>query len=264
MTTFAPELQRVLQQVCLVPLKKQGIMTKETPKRQLGLSATFVCLASAFCVCLIASNIFEPRLWQVGKLPFQLTGGVVIFPVSYIINDCLTEVYGYKKARFVIWLGFALCAFITVVSLLVTMLPRPIYEDNYAAADAFNMLFTQVPRVMIGSLLAFISGSTVNAWVMSVMKVASKGKRFGWRAILSSVAGEMVDSLIFFPIAFGGLLPLKGLIGLMVTQVIVKTAYEIIVLPATSLVVKRVKKHEELDVFDNGISYNPFKVNDID
>jgi len=228
------------------------------------VSVTFACMAVVFCVCLIAANIFEPRLWQVGNLPFQLTGGVVIFPVSYIINDCLTEVYGYRKARLVIWLGFAMCAFITILSQLVTILPKPMYEDNLAAAESFNMLFAQVPRVMIGSLLAFLSGSTVNAWIMSIMKVKSNGKGFGVRAIVSSVGGEITDSVIFFPIAFGGLLPFKGLVGLMVTQVIVKTLYEIIVLPVTRRVVKAVKKMEDLDVYDNDISYNPFKITDLD
>jgi len=230
---------------------------------QQGLSVTFACMAVAFCVCLIASNIFEPRLWQVGKLPFQLTGGVLIFPVSYIINDCLTEVYGYRKARFVIWLGFAMCAFVTIVSQFVTMLPKPMFEDSYAAADSFDSLFAQVPRVMVGSLLAFISGSTVNAWIMSRMKVASEGKGFGLRAIISSVGGEITDSIIFFPIAFGGLMPLRGLIGLMVTQVIVKTLYEVVILPFTKIVVKKVKEHEGIDVYDRNIDYNPFKIKDI-
>jgi len=236
----------------------------KTSKGQVRLSPTFVWMAVAFCVCLIASNIFEPRLWQVGKTGFQLTGGVVIFPVSYILNDCLTEVYGYKKARFVIWMGFIMCFFVTLCSQLVTMLPRPVYEDNYAAADAFNMLFGLVPRVMAGSLLAFVCGSSVNAWVMSRMKVAQKGKGFGWRAILSSVAGEMADSLIFFPIAFGGLLPFRGLIGLMVTQVIVKTLYEVVILPVTTVVVKKLKEYESEDAFDENISYNPFRITDLD
>ena len=230
---------------------------------QARLSVTFVWMAVAFCVCLIASNIFEPRLWQVGKTSLQLTGGVVIFPVSYILNDCLTEVYGYRKARLVIWMGFVMCFFVTLCSQLVTLLPKPLYEDSYAAADAFDMLFGLVPRVMAGSLLAFICGSTVNAFVMSRMKVLQKGKGFGWRAILSSLAGETADSLIFFPIAFGGLLPLRGLFGLMLTQVVVKTLYEIVILPVTAAVVKKIKAFEQIDEYDRHNSYNPFKISDI-
>lgn len=230
---------------------------------QPGLSATFVWMAVSFCICLVTSNIFIPRLWQVGSLPIQLTGGVVIFPISYIINDCLTEVYGYRKARLVIWMGFAMCFFVTVASWLVTLLPRPLYEDSYAVSDSFNMLFSLVPRSMIGSLLAFLAGSTVNSWIMSKMKVASEGKGFGWRAIISSLGGEITDSLIFFPIAFAGQLPFRAVISLMLTQVFVKTMYEVVILPVTSVVVKKVKVHEGIDTYDRNISYNPFKISDI-
>ncbi len=235
-------------------------MTENNSKGQVILSTTFVWMAVAFCVCLVASNIFEPRLWQVGKLPFQLTGGVLIFPISYILNDLLAEVYGYRKAQMVIWMGFAMCFFVTVMSQLVTMLPNPMFEDNLATAESFDGLFGLVPRVMCGSLLAFICGSTMNAFVMSKMKVAQKGKGFGIRAIVSSIAGEMTDSIIFFPIAFGGLLPFNGLINLMITQVVVKTLYEVVILPFTSVIVKKVKKLEGIDTYDVNISYNPFLV----
>jgi len=244
---------------------KTRIMTNTETKTsgRHSLTITFIWLAVAFCVCLVTSNILEPRLWKVGPFPFQLTGGVVIFPVSYIINDCLTEVYGYRKARLVIWMGFAMCFFVALVGGLVTLFPDPLYSESQGIADSFNQLFGLVPRTMVGSLLAFISGSTVNAWVMSKMKVATKGKGFGWRAILSSVAGEIVDSLIFFPIAFAGLLPFRGVIGLMITQVIAKTGYEVVILPVTNYVVKKLKEYEDIDTYDEGISYHPFRINDI-
>lgn len=237
--------------------------TESTTSGQRGLSVTFVWLAVTFCVCLIVSNIFVPRTWQVWGLPIQLTGGVVIFPVSYIINDCLTEVYGYRKARLVIWMGFALSLFVAVMSQIVCWLPQPMFEDNRGVAESFNNLFGLVPRTTIASLLAFLFGSTVNAWVMSRMKVASDGKRFGWRAILSSVAGEMADSLIFFPIVFIGVMPFGGIVNIMLTQVVVKTLYEVVILPVTTVFVKSLKKKEGEDVYDRGISYNPFKVRDI-
>lgn len=220
-------------------------------------------MAALFCVCLITSNIFEARLWKVWSLPFQLTGGVVIFPVSYIINDCLTEVYGYRKARLVIWMGFTMSFFVALTGMAVCALPSPSDEAAFKLADNFNSIFSFVPRTMAGSLLAFLAGSTVNAWVMSRMKVSSEGKRFGVRAIVSSVAGELVDSLIFFPIVFLGILGTKTMISLMITQVFVKTLYEIVVLPLTSVIVKKVKKIEGEDTFDQNISYNPFKINDI-
>ncbi len=227
------------------------------------LSVTFLWLAVTFCVCLIISNIFVPRTWQVWGLPIQLTGGVVIFPVSYIINDCLTEVYGYRKARLVIWMGFALSAFVALMSQIVCMLPEPMYDDNKGIAESFNSLFGLVPRTTIASLLAFFAGSTINAWVMSRMKVATSGRGFGWRAIISSVAGEAADSLVFFPIVFIGVMPVAGIINIMITQVVVKTLYEIVILPVTNIVVKALKRKEGIDTFDTEVSYNPFKVSDI-
>lgn len=227
------------------------------------VSTTFLWMAVAFCVCLISSNIFVTRLWQVGRLPIQLSGAVVIFPVSYILNDCLTEVYGYRKSRYVIWMGFILSFAFTIFSLLVTLLPKPLYEDSYATAESFNALFKVVPRSMLGSLAAFLIGSTANAWVMSKMKVATKGKGFGWRAIISSVVGEFIDSAIFFPIAFTGILPFNGVITLMFTQVVAKTLYEVILLPVTSWFVKKVKAREGIDTYDKDISYNLFKISDI-
>ena len=231
------------------------------PSGQQGLSILFVVLAATFCVCLVSSNIFVPRLWQVGNLPLQLSGAVIIFPISYIINDLLTEVYGYRRAMLVIWLGFALSAFIAVAGHLVSLLPEPLSPENRETADSFNSLFRMVPRVMLSSLLAFLLGSQINAFVMSRMKVAQKGRGFGWRAILSSVAGELTDSLIFYPLAFGGILPVDALLGLIATQVTVKTLYEVLVLPLTSYLSRRIKAAEGIDTYDNDISYNPFKLN---
>ncbi|MBP5172353.1 MAG: queuosine precursor transporter [Bacteroidales bacterium] len=221
---------------------------------------TFLMLAIVFNVCLVTSNLFVPRLWQVGSLPFQLPGAVILFPISYIINDCLTEVYGYRKAQTVIWLGFAMCLLVTIASLLVTSLPAPIFDDSREIASSFDRIFGFVPRSMAGSLLAFVGGSTMNAWIMSKMKVASKGKGFGWRAIISSLAGELTDSAIFMPIAFAGLLPVKVIMTMTLVQVSAKILYELIILPVTTIVVRKLKAFENLDTFDINISYNPFKL----
>ena len=221
---------------------------------------TFLVLAIIFNVCLVTSNLFVPRLWQVGFLPFQLPGAVILFPISYIVNDCLTEVYGYKKAQAVIWIGFAMCLFVTLASLLVTNLPEPIFDDSKEIAASFDRIFGFVPRSMAGSLLAFVCGSTVNAWVMSRMKVATNGRGFGWRAIISSLAGEFTDSLVFMPIAFAGVLPMNVIVTMMLTQVTAKVLYEIIILPVTSIVVRKLKQKEGIDAFDQNISYNPFKL----
>lgn len=238
-------------------------MQKPDSRGQQGLSVTFLLLAVTFCVCLIISNIFEPRLWKVWGLPLQLTGGVVLFPVSYIINDCITEVYGYKKARLVIWMGFALNLFVALASFAVCSLPNPLTPENQPLTDSFNALFHFVPRTTFASLTAFLVGSTINAWVMSKMKLASQGRGFSLRAILSSVAGELADSVIFFPIAFQGIIPFRVMVSLMLTQIVVKTLYEVVILPVTRRVVVLLKKREEMDTFDRGISYNPFKISDI-
>ena len=219
--------------------------------------------AVVFAVCLITSNFFVPRVWQVGNLPLQLSAAVVLFPISYVINDCLTEVYGYRKARAVIWLAFALSAFTALMSGLVCLLPEPFDEGSKPMAASFDSLFAMVPRTTLASLAGFISGSTVNAWILSRMKVATRGRFFGVRAVLSSVGGELVDSCIFFPAVFIGIMPLDVIVGMVFTQVVVKTLYEIVILPFTSWFVRYLKAKEGVDTYDNGISYNPFKISDI-
>ena len=227
---------------------------------QRGLSVTFVVLAVTFCVCLITSNLFVPRLWRVGNTWMQLSGAVVIFPISYIINDLLTEVYGYRKAMKVIWMGFAMSAFVALAAGLVSILPAPIYEDSQKIADSFNSLFGLIPRTTAASLIAFILGSHINAWVLSKMKIATKGKGFGWRAIASSLAGELSDSIIFYPLAFIGTMNAKTILSIIVTQVTVKTLYEVVILPFTAIISHKLKAKEGIDTFDYDIKYNPFKI----
>ncbi len=221
------------------------------------LSVSFMLMAIVFNVCLIASNLFETKLFMAG--PVALTGGVIIFPVSYIINDCLVEVYGYRKARLVIWTGFLMNFFVVAMAQIVRVLPAAPFWDG---GPHFDYVFAMAPRVTIASMLAFLCGSTVNAWIMSRMKVASRGRRFSVRAIVSSLGGETVDSLIFFPIAFWGL-GAGEMLSLMLTQVLLKTLYEVIILPVTAFVVKKLKQFEKTDTFDESISYNPFRIFDI-
>lgn len=221
------------------------------------VSVPFLMMAIIFNVCLIASNLFETKLFTVCGI--ALTGGVVIFPVSYIINDCLVEVYGYRKSRLVIWMGFAMNFFVVAVAQIVRILPAAPFWDG---GEHFNYIFSLAPRVTVASLLAFLSGSTVNAVIMSKMKIAQKGRGFSFRAIMSTIGGETVDSLIFFPIAFWGI-GTAEMLKLMVTQIVLKTAYEVVILPVTNIIVRKLKKVEGTDVYDNGISYNPFKLKDM-
>ncbi len=223
-------------------------------KRQNTVSVLFMIFSILFCVCLITANILETK--QIQVLSVSLTGGLIVFPVSYIINDCVCEVWGYSKARMLIWLGFAMNFFFVMVGALCDAIPGAPYWDN---EEGFHAIFGLAPRIAAASFIAFICGSFINAYVMSKMKIASNGKNFSLRAILSTVAGESIDSLIFFPLALSSVVPAKELILLMVWQVILKTVYEIIALPITIRVVKALKKYEGEDVYDKGISYGWFK-----
>lgn len=223
-------------------------------KRQNTVSVLFMIFSILFCVCLITANILETK--QIQVLSVSLTGGLIVFPVSYIINDCVCEVWGYSKARMLIWLGFAMNFFFVMVGALCDAIPGAPYWDN---EEGFHAIFGLAPRIAAASFIAFICGSFINAYVMSKMKIASNGKNFSLRAILSTVAGESIDSLIFFPLALSNVVPAKELILLMVWQVILKTVYEIIALPITIRVVKALKKYEGEDVYDEGISYGWFK-----
>lgn len=215
-------------------------------------------LGIVFCVCLIASNLLETKIIQIGS--FTITAGFLVFPISYIINDCIAEVWGFRKARLIIWVGFAMNFAVLALFQLAVALPAAPFWQGEAA---FRFVFGLAPRIAAASLMAFLVGSFLNAYVMSRMKIASGGRNFSARAVLSTLAGESADSLIFFPLAFGGLMPVHELAKLMLIQVMAKTAYEIVVLPVTIRVVAVLKKSEQTDVYDEDISYNILKVKEI-
>ena len=214
-------------------------------------------MAVLFIVCLIASNLFATKVFAMGSI--TLPGAVIIFPISYILNDCFAEVWGYRKARLVIWTAFAMNFFVAIMGQIVSWLPAASF---WYGGEHFDYVFSMAPRVAFASLLAFLAGSTMNAFVMSRMKIATKGKGFSGRAILSSVAGETLDSLIFMPIVFWGA-DIKSLATMLIAQVTFKVCYEILILPVTIQVVKALKRYEGIDTYDENISYNPFRVYDI-
>ena len=227
-------------------------------------------LGIVFCVCLVAANLLETKVVQLG--PIAVTAGLIVFPVSYIINDCIAEVWGFRKARLIIWMGFLMNFFVVALGQIAIAIPAaPFWEGE----EAFDFVFGMAPRIAAASLTAFLVGSFINAYVMSRMKVASQGRHFSARAILSTVAGESADSLIFFPLAFGGLMPVNELMKMMVVQVVLKTAYEIVILPVlktayeivilpvTIRVVNYIKRVDESDVYDEHISYNVLKIKEI-
>ena len=222
------------------------------------VSVPFMLLGILFNVCLIAANLLETKVIQVGSL--TVTAGLLVFPISYIINDCIAEVWGFKKARLIIWSGFAMNFFVVALGLIAVAIPAaPFWEGE----EHFDFVFGMAPRIVAASLMAFLVGSFLNAYVMSKMKVASRGRHFSARAILSTLAGETADSLIFFPVAFGGIIAWRELLIMMCIQIILKSMYEVIILPVTIRVVKAIKKIDGSDVYDTNISYNVLKVKDI-
>jgi uncharacterized integral membrane protein (TIGR00697 family) len=224
-------------------------------KKQPTVSVLFMLFSILFCVCLIAANLFATKQIALGNI--SVTGGLIIFPISYIVNDCVCEVWGYKKTRLLIWVGFTMNFFFVLMGALCDLIPAAPYYTN---TEGFHGVFGLAPRVAMASFCAFLVGSFLNAYVMSRMKIASNGNNFSARAILSTIAGEGADSLIFFPLALGGVVPTDALIPLMLWQVVLKTVYEVIALPLTIRVVKLLKAHEGEDVYDNAISYNVLNI----
>lgn len=220
------------------------------------VSVRFMLLAIVFVVCLVAANLLETKVLDFFGIT-TITAGMLIFPISYIINDCIAEVWGFKRISLIIWVAFAMNFFVVAIGLLAVHLPAAPYWDG---GEHFNFVFSFAPRIVVASLMAFLSGSFINAYVLSKMKIRHKGKYFSFRAIVSTLAGETIDSLIFFPIAFGGIVTLKNLLIMILTQIILKSLYELMILPLTSIIVKRLKEVEGSDVYDDNISYNVFKI----
>lgn len=219
------------------------------------VSVLFLLVSILFCVCLITANLLETK--QIDVFGISLTGGLLVFPVSYILNDCVCEVWGYQKARLLIWCGFAMNFFVVLMGALCDWIPGAPWWHNDAG---FHAIFGLAPRIAAASFVAFLAGSFANAYVMSRMKLRDGSRHFSLRAIWSTIVGESLDSLIFFPLALGGVVPWKELPAIMLWQVFLKTAYEVVVLPVTIRVVRWMKATEGSDVYDENISYNIFKL----
>ncbi len=225
--------------------------------RNHSYSPVFVFVCALFCTCIVISNLLAAKIFQLGS--FFLPAAVLVFPISYILNDLIAEVWGYRRARLAIWLGFGMNFFAAAIGQLAVWLPpAPFWQEG----AHFNYVFGLAPRIAFASLAAFLAGSFLNAYVMSRMKLASHGRRFCLRAILSTIAGEGVDSLIFFPLAFWGILAPPDMLPMMLTQVSAKTLYEMAVLPLTAKIVAWVKSSEQTDVFDEGVSYSVWRISD--
>jgi uncharacterized integral membrane protein (TIGR00697 family) len=230
-------------------------MTDTPPPAATHISSRFLVIAVAFVTCLIVSNITAVKLIIVSG--FILPGAIVIFPITYIIGDVLTEVYGYAKARRVIWLGFAANLFAVATFALVGVLPA---AGFWGAQEAYDTILGATPRILAASLAAYLVGEFANAYVLARLKVATEGRFLWLRTISSTVVGQSLDSAIFIVIAFAGIIPFGALILTIVVQAAAKTAYEALATPLTYLVVGWLKRAERIDTYDRDVRFNPFAI----
>ena len=218
---------------------------------------------AAFVVVLVCANMIGPAKASQAVLPwwgpFTFSAGVMFFPISYVFGDILTEVYGYARARRVIWAGFAALVFSAVMAYVVVALPpAPTWPNQHAYEVAFGNLW----RIVLASMAAYFCGEFANSFVLAKMKVATGGRRMGARFVASTFASEAVDSAIFYPLAFygSGLMPNELVLTLMWSQFGLKTLVEIVMLPVTFRIVRFLKRAEGEDYFDRATDFNPFRL----
>ncbi len=216
-------------------------------------------IAAVFVTSLIVSNIIAVKLFTLG--PLFLPAGTIVFPVSYIFGDILTEVYGYGRARQVIWIGFACNLFAVVMIMISVYLPAAPIWDSFgspaASQKAYEAIFKLTPRILGASFVAYLAGEFLNSFVLAKMKIATKGRYLWSRTIGSTLVGELADSALFISLAFTGFVQVGGLVSLVVSQWLVKSAYEAAATPLTYGVVNFLKRSENRDVFDYRTNFSP-------
>ncbi|MCH7826473.1 MAG: queuosine precursor transporter [Bacteroidetes bacterium] len=213
-------------------------------------------IMAAFVTVLICSNLIGAEK-VVTILGFSFGAGILFFPISYFFNDILTEVYGYARSRKVVWAGFAGLGFASFMAWVVIKLPP---AQGWVYQEAYETVFGQTWRIVLASMLAFFSGEFVNSYVLAKMKLFTRGKFLWTRTIGSTIAGEMIDSIIFYPIAFYGFWPNDLLITVMITNYVLKVSWEIIATPVTYKVVNFLKKKEHEDFYDHDTNFTPFSI----
>jgi uncharacterized integral membrane protein (TIGR00697 family) len=220
-----------------------------------GYSQWFVIVVAVFVTCLITANITAVKL--VDLFGFILPAGVVVFPISYIAGDVLTEVYGFRRARQAIWLGF-FCNLIAVLAIwLGGILPAaPVWE----AQEAYERILGYTPRLLFASFTAYLVGEFANSIVLSRMKIATNGRWLWSRTIGSTVVGQGLDSLVFVAVAFFGTVPPAVIVLAVVAQWIFKCLYEAVATPLTYLIVNHLKRSEGVDAYDRDVSLNPLPI----
>ena len=220
-------------------------------------------MAAFVCVLLCSNLIGAVKAAQV-DLPFLGTvifsGGVLFFPISYIFGDILTEVYGYGRDRRVVWAGFAALVFASFMSAVVLALPPAADDFNRGYQAHLDAVFGNTPRIVLGSMIAFWCGSFANSYVLAKMKIATQGKWLWSRTIGSTIVGELVDSGLFYVIAFYGIWPTAQIIQVAIAQYALKTGWEILMTPVTYRVVNFLKRKEHEDWYDRNTDFNPFRI----
>ncbi len=232
-------------------------MTDHSQTNGGAASPWFTVIVALFITALITANIIAVKLIDVGG--YILPAAIIIFPISYIVGDVLTEVYGYHRARRVIWLGFACNLFAVAAIWAAGMLPAAGFWD---CQGAYERILGAAPRILGASFAAYLVGEFANAYVMAKMKIATAGRMLWLRTIGSTVIGQGLDSAVFMTIAFAGILPPEALVGAALTQWIAKTAYEAAATPLTYGMVGFLKRREGIDVYDTNTRFNPLVLSD--
>ena len=219
------------------------------------VSHRLVVIATLFVTCLITANIMIVKQISIGSL--VLPAAIIIFPLSYIVGDVLTEVYGYQQARRVIWLGF-LCNLLAVLAIWIggILPPAPVFE----AQSAYESILGSTPRFLLASFTAYLAGEFSNSFVLAKMKIATNSRWLWTRTIGSTLIGQGIDTLIVLSIAFVGVLPFPVLGTMILGHWLSKTAYEIIATPLTYLLVNYLKRKEGIDVYDLETKFNPLHI----
>lgn len=219
-------------------------------KEQNVVSKVFACLMGLYITCLLLSNLVAGKMMAIGSV--TLPAAVILFPVTYILCDVFTEVYGFRSARTVIWMGFS-CSFFAVVVYMITIaLPHP---DFWGNQEAYEIVLGTTPRVFAASLVGYLFGEFSNSMVLSKLKVLTKGKKLWVRTIFSTVVGEAFDTVIFITISFWGTMETSVLLQMMLFQYLFKVCYEIVCTPLTYVVIRKIKNIENIDVYDTDTKY---------
>ncbi len=220
-----------------------------------NVTKTFMCIGIIYVTCLLLSNLVAGKMWAASS-NITLPAAVVLFPVTYIFGDIFTEVYGFRRARIIIWLGFGCSFFAVAVYMLTIALPHPEYWQNQ---EAFATVLGTTPRVALASFAGYLFGEFSNSMILSKLKVRTGGRKLWVRTILSTLVGEGFDSVIFVTISFLGTMDTKVVLQMILFQYLFKVCYEIICTPLTYVIVRFLKRKEGIDTYDYDVRYNVIK-----